>query len=510
MRARLMFLASLLLLLMLGVGVTTASAGPHDTLTWTGDYGICKGCHLDKYQEVFYSVHYQWKGNATDIINGPSVQGKIAGSMNAYCINILGNFTACGSCHIGRGNMPSSTYSDSELNNIDCFICHHKDYKRVRNATTGLFEPAPGVDMNTIVKTVHRPVRANCLQCHAKAGGGDGVKRTLTMAHASTTDKNYDVHMATTGANLQCQNCHLFTNHRVAGRGSELRARDRSEQVTCANSSCHSNKLTSTGHKTTKIDSHRFRVACQTCHIPVIAKNAADTAANEATEIQRDWRTSEWNATLNRYEPSHVMANNVTPRYSWFNGKSWVYNLGDPAVYDSKTGAYQISRPQGSVLDTNPLNKIYPFKYKTSYQPITTKLSPNVLIALSTKDYFATGNYAAAVQAGLVNMGLSSTTAYTTVLADEYQMVNHQVSPVAYKVVACAECHPNSKATRMKLVTDFGYGLKADAKVVCTQCHGLRKVPAYDRMHKNHVDNRKIKCSRCHNFDRPERTDLVN
>lgn len=507
MKKSLFFLS--IIFVSLAIGIPSAFAGPHDNLTWTGSYTICQQCHLDKYNEVFGSVHYQWQGDAPNIVNNTSRHGKINTSMNAYCINILGNFGTCGSCHIGLGLMPSTTSSQTQLNNIDCFLCHHKDYKRVKNATTGLYEPAPGVDMNTIVKTVHRPVRSNCLQCHARAGGGDGVKRSLTLAHGITGDRNYDVHMATTGANLACQSCHKFTNHRVAGRGSELRPTDSTVTISCSTSTCHPTKTTSTGHKTAAVNKHVNRVACQTCHIPVYAKNASDTTADESTEIHRDWRTSVWNSTLNRYEPSHTKANNLKPVYRFFNRTSWVNNMNDPAVYDSKTAAYQVSRPIGSINDLSTNTKLYPFKYKTSNQPITSGLSTNVLIALSTKDYFATGNYDTAVRAGLTNMGYSSATSYTTIVTDEFQMLNHQVSPKA-NALTCSSCHPNSTATQMKLITDLGYGLKAAKTTVCTQCHRDKKIPSYDRMHANHVDNRKIKCSKCHTFDRPERTDLVN
>ncbi|MCK7503096.1 MAG: hypothetical protein MZV70_02660 [Desulfobacterales bacterium] len=50
--------------------------------------------------EVLGSVHYQWKGSAAEMTSGAASQGKLvqstAGSsaMNAYCINVLGNFPA--------------------------------------------------------------------------------------------------------------------------------------------------------------------------------------------------------------------------------------------------------------------------------------------------------------------------------------------------------------------------------------------------------------------------------
>ena len=494
------------------INTQPGQTGGHASLTWSPNgYKTCLTCHSDKANDVFMSVHYQWQGSASEMTNGPAQQGKLTTAVNAYCINTLGNFGACGSCHVGLGAQPSATKTQAQMENIDCLICHQKDYKRKKNAL-GYFEPDSvnmTISMDQAVQTVHRPVRANCLQCHAKGGGGDALKRgDMALATASTTDSAYDRHMATTGANLVCQTCHQFTNHKVAGRGSDLRPLDSTAAIGCASSACHTEKTASSGHSTTGVNKHINRVACQTCHIPVYAKNASDSAATEATETHRDWLTPEWNATLSRYEPKLTVANNLKPVYKFFNGTSWGYSMGDVATFDGVTQAYQISRPMGSVADTVTTTKLYPFKYKTAQQPKTVGLGGgDKLIMLSTKDYFATGNYDLAVRTGLTNMGLQSTVQYQTVKADEYQMLNHQVAPSG-NALQCTTCHISGTAAQMNL-QGLGYALKKPTSDLCNDCHGSQSYSSgynsFTSIHSRHVDSQRYDCAHCHNVSRPER-----
>ena len=279
-----------------GVDLVTTGGGsggsnPHANLTWDGSPGVCLDCHTDRAKEVYASTHYQWQGEALYRTNGPAMQGKISNAVNSYCINILGNWSDCGNCHIGLGAQPVMTSSptNDQLRNIDCLMCHQKDYKRVK--VNGTFVPDTAnmtITLNKAVQTVHMPERSNCLSCHAKAGGGDAVKRgDLALATANTTDVQYDRHMATAGADMQCQECHITENHRIAGRGSDLRQTDLDVEMACTN--CHTNKTATGGHGTEDINRHVSRVACQTCHIPTYAKSASDSAATEATETHRTW-----------------------------------------------------------------------------------------------------------------------------------------------------------------------------------------------------------------------------
>lgn len=261
-------------------------SGPHANLTFAQYPGNCLSCHQNKAEEVAGSTHYRWTGDAPDMVNDSTpTQGKLTNAVNSYCINILGDWSVCGTCHVGRGKRPDDTSlsSESENENIDCLMCHNEEYATQRKR---LVDGSMGVDLpvDAMVQNIQRPTRSNCLTCHAKAGGGDAVKRgDLSLATITNSDPYFDVHMNTSGADLNCQACHVFKNHRVIGKGSDLRPTDdptRGSEVSCL--TCHTDKGTTAGHATTEINAHVARVACQTCHIPIYAK--------VATEIHRDWR----------------------------------------------------------------------------------------------------------------------------------------------------------------------------------------------------------------------------
>ncbi|MBT8069675.1 MAG: hypothetical protein KJO80_04520, partial [Gammaproteobacteria bacterium] len=165
----------------------------HDNLVYAGP-GTCLECHNEHALDVFESTHYQWKGIAPDMINQASwLQGKHAGAVNTYCGNIAGNWAGCSNCHVGRGAEPEASPSVAQLENIDCMVCHQDAYKRKK--VGGVVQPDTAnmsISMDEAVQTVHKPTRATCLQCHAKAGGGDAVKRgDLALATAHTADRQY-------------------------------------------------------------------------------------------------------------------------------------------------------------------------------------------------------------------------------------------------------------------------------------------------------------------------------
>ena len=460
------------------VTITTSTPPPtgnHSSQVWTGAQQ-CQQCHTQQANEVHGSVHYQWQGQAPYGISGPPIQGKLNTAINSYCVNILGNWNVCGNCHAGLGARPEAAASAAQFANIDCLVCHQKDYKRKK--VNGLFVPDTAnmtITMDQAVQTVHKPVRANCLQCHAKAGGGDNNKRgDIALAHANTSDRNFDVHMATTGGNLTCQSCHTTQNHKIAGRGSDLRETDLDVAVSCTN--CHTNKLSSTGHATADVNRHVNKVACQTCHIKAYARNASDTAANESTEIYRDWTRSEWSAASNRYEPVITRGSDLKPAYEFWNGYSYNHNMHETAVMDPATGRYPTSRPEGGINDAD--SKLFPFKYKAALQPMATNLSK--LIALDTGVFMAGGDINAAVRQGLTNMGLNSAEPYSFVETDTYQLITHEGMPSS-QALSCNQCH-GSTATQMNL-KDMGYVLKGAESSVCSQCHERESNPGFTSVH---------------------------
>ena len=467
--------------------------------TWQGT-STCLQCHETEAQEVFNSTHYQWLGETPYMNNGPEIQGKLDVGVNSYCINITGNWDGCGACHIGLGERPTPAVSTAQLENIDCLICHQEAYQRIK--VNGAF--VPDTDKMTIsivaaAQTVHKPTRVACLTCHAKGGGGDNYKRgDLALAHGNTADRNFDVHMATSGANLDCQQCHVTEQHLMAGRGSDLRPTDLDVQMAC--SDCHQEKASTNGHAQAAIGRHVGRVACQTCHIGTYARNAADTSATEETEVHRDWRLPHTTPS-GAIHPTPTLAGDLVPRYAWWNGTSVSYLLYDEAVVDQATGAIATSRPLGNPAGAGA--KLYPFKYKTAAQPLVQ--SRNQLIALDTSVYFSSGDVDAAISAGLENMNYSPAEPYTWVETDTLQLITHEVQP-ASAALSCSDCHENT--SRMDLTGDLGYQLKDSRSTVCRQCHGPEDGedgPEYVWIHDQHVRSEGYDCSWCHTFSRPER-----
>lgn len=483
-----------------GEGMGLASNPAHTALAWDGSPGVCLPCHEAEAREVHASVHYQWQGPAPSMSHGPPRQGKLAGAQDSYAGPILGNWDACGACHIGLGRMPEDDGAPSlaQLAEIDCLVCHQAGYRRLRRK--GRYVPdtqAMGMSLDDAVRRVHRPQRANCLACHAMAHGGDGVKRgDLAQAQARTFDREFDVHMALEAGNLRCQDCHGVERHRFAGQGTDLRPTDRPHAISCA--ACHRLRDTAEGHAIPAINRHVARVACQTCHVPLYAREAFDTPESEATEIHRSWRDT---ADLDPpFRPAGTQANNLVPRYRFWNRLSTNGLLRDSVSMDPATGAYPSSRPQGAVGDPPGASKLYPFKYHTTELPRLPRSGE--LVAPDTRVFAATGDGEAAAAAGVVNMGHPPGEPYRWVSTDAFQLLNHQVAP-AYRVLGCGDCHGNP--ARMNLQGELGYQLKGSTETACTRCHQAKKRPGFRSLHEGHVSAQRLDCSHCHHFSRPER-----
>ena len=294
----------------------------------------------DEATDVHGSVMYQWQGESPEMVDGPGEPGQDRGRRQQLLhqhprqLGRLRKLPHRARSHAAdRGHSRASSRTST--------ACSATSRPIDANKVDGVFVPdvdAMTITMDEAVQTVHEPERYNCLQCHAKAGGGDAVKRgDLTLAHVATTDSTFDVHMATTGDNLQCQDCHTATDHRVAGRGSDLRPTD-SARGPRVHQLPRRAWPRLRAHEGSTIDRHVARVACQTCHIPRYAKDASDSAATEATETHRTWLST--HSQRRRTTPLPTRPTTCVPVYRFWNRLNRNYLLDDTAVIDPVTGRY--------------------------------------------------------------------------------------------------------------------------------------------------------------------------
>ncbi len=468
----------------------------------------CLRCHRSQALDVHSSAHYQWSGDPRDIVGNDGRPAGKLGGINDFCIypdiNWLSRLTnaggqqvdgGCARCHAGLGLKPGPLGGDdTQLENIDCLVCHSEPYRRKVEAVGGVYklvpdEAAMGMTATRAAQDVRRrPTSAACLRCHARSGGGNNFKRgDLEDAHAAPP-RSLDVHMASRasgGAGLACVDCHRTVSHRMAGRGSDIRERDSLSPLTCTK--CHPARP----HGDGKLDRHTARVNCNVCHVPTFARGAA-------TDMHRDYAAApEVVPETGLYEPHNERRTFVVPQYRFWNGKSTFYAFGAAAA-PGPNGRVSMSAPAGAVTDAGA--KINPFKLHVAEQPIdpvTRRLLP-----LKIGIFFSKGDLRTAVEEGVKGVGWSYN-GYEFASTERYLGIFHQVAPEE-QALGCSSCHGG---TRMDFAA-LGYTPKStygNGKPLCAGCHSdktnyWKGSERFMKIHEKHVTDKKIDCSACHGF----------
>ena len=491
----------------------------HNTITAYNGPSTCITCHQQEAEEMLDSLHVKWAGPTPKLTNTNGEElGKAKGGINTFCTYAMSSKGACFSCHVrADGNAPHP----AEPADVDCLMCHSDTYERKtvpdpENTETvtnvlgqlktyvfgkvdaqGNYTSVPdydkmpaGTNMANVARTVHLPTTKSCLRCHGKAGGGDWVKRgDLGMSSAQATVAE-DVHLAKDGAGLTCVSCHSALNHKISGRGIDLRQTE-AQSPTCK--ACH----TQAPHSNTTLNNHaRGQVSCQVCHIRQYAKGGA-------TEMSRDWRVPVWNQAFcsgqGGFVGKEVKQSFVKPEYTWFDGTSYVYNVGETITADDR-GIYPMAAANGRQFDGKSM--IFPIKRHFSVMPLheSGQIIPPAIMWM-----FMTGNFDVAVQKGMEDQGMTGN--YSLVDVDAEMLITHGVEPKE-KAPSCVECHDNSGATpdgtKMLPLAQLGYH-QVPAKVLsCTLCHEKKSLP-WESMHQKHRQE-SVSCASCHT---PEPTGLV-
>lgn len=528
------------------------NGNPHANLTFANYKGsaTCLKCHENETREAHASVHYQWRGESPHSfyrdLNGQLANlgnaGKLGG-INDFCgypdinfigqlVNVDGNVVSggCAQCHAGVGDMPkpdpAALLADgvrTQLDNVDCLMCHSDTYKRKVELVTqadgvARFAFVPnGADipggLTQFLGIRKSPSRASCVSCHAYAGGGCNSKRgDIQLAHNEPQSRDFDVHMASKalgGAGLTCLGCHKSENHKIAGRGVDLRQTDLDPPPQCTD--CHNLPV----HGDRTLDSHTARVDCRSCHIPYFAKPTL--LGSGATDMFRDYsRPPVLSEERRLFEPYQITQNNVMPELVFNNGTSEFYRFLDP-IRPQANGKVLMGGPLGKVTDSGV--KLVPVKHHAGIQPhdpVTGALLPLRMGILFTgrlngvllpPDDIVNQAVLAGAAAVPQFKHVISRDFYDFVMTERFMGISHEVAPhdMALK---CNDCHG---ATTSRI--DFkalGYAPRPErtpsASVNCADgCHGNKagkwsEKELFKKMHEKHVADKRFDCDQCHSF----------
>jgi octaheme c-type cytochrome (tetrathionate reductase family) len=434
----------------------------------------CLKCHNKAGHQFMKNKHWTWK------YTHPKTGQKLGKGVliNNFCTNAKGNEGMCAQCHAGY-NMKDSNFDFSNQENMDCLVCHESTGTYYKTPTTQgnkscsvMFEGKPPIEWAKVAQSVTMPGRNNCGICHFYGGGGDNVKHGDLSSVLFDPPKDVDVHMSAEGENFSCVTCHVGEGHEWAGSRYEMLVNDKigtgkpgmpREVASCE--SCHSASPHSSDTITgIKLNNHTKRVACETCHIPEIARGGV------ATQIDWDWRTmgklkngeafklkeytqgdGHHRATYKSIKGTFTYAENFQPMYAWFDG-TMHYTTID-TKFDPSKGPIDINSFSGSHDDPN--SRIYPFKRMHTTMPYDKGNNTLVYMNLWGNDgnaLWGTYDFGKAIETGMKKNGIPYSGEWGFLKTYSYWPINHMVAPKK-DALECAECH--SKAGRLSHLKGF-------------------------------------------------------
>ena len=423
----------------------------------------CLSCHTEAAKQIHNTKHWSW-----EFLN-PDNQQKLGKKnvLNNFCIAPRTNYAFCTTCHVGYGWKDDNFDFTSEVN-VDCLVCH--DTTGTYNKIPGLaghpaykdMERPPGsgkitkaVNLKNVAQNIGKTSRDTCGSCHFYGGGGDGVKHGDMDSSLAVPERELDVHMDALGADFTCATCHAASSHDVAGsrytptavdrEGAHIRGKqDESNPSTCR--SCHGVKPHSADMD--RLNGHSRKVACQTCHIPKIARGGV------ATKMSWDWSTAgkmtpEGKPLIIKDDHGHVVyhankgdfvvGENIIPEYEWFNGKVKYTLLGDEVSKgDDPT---QINHFDGSPDDG--ASRIWPvkvFRGNQPYDPVNKTLLIPHTAGNDDTAYWKNYDWKKAITTGMADTGVSFSGEVDFIKTEMRWPITHMVAPKE-TALGCTDCH---------------------------------------------------------------------
>ncbi|MBT3767191.1 MAG: tetrathionate reductase family octaheme c-type cytochrome [Rhodospirillaceae bacterium] len=426
----------------------------------------CLSCHNVSAKQIHKTKHWNWEFTHTK--TGQKLGAR--NIINTFFGGTASNEASCSHCHIGSG-WKGNKFDYKREENVDCLICHDTTgkyaFKKFHTARGNCgvcheeIPESPGkkkhkTDLNEVALNVGPTSRRTCGSCHFLGGGGINVKHGDLDSSLTRPSYDLDVHMDADGLNFTCTSCHSTDQHAVRGSryeneindigGRTIPGKAAARRSSCA--SCHGERPM----KNDKLNDHTDKVACQTCHIPSIARGG------HATKMRWDWSTSgkldangkpflkkdkKGNVIYSTQKGDSVWAENVVPDYIWSDRTAKYTLLGDK-IDPSKTVA--INTFMGSA--DKSLSRISPVKKSRGKQPYDA--GNNRLVAVNlfalhrfAKDksaYWRNLDWPRAIAKGMKAAGKEFSGKVGFVETEMLWPVTHMVAP-ADKALGCDECH---------------------------------------------------------------------
>ncbi|MFC1325552.1 MAG: tetrathionate reductase family octaheme c-type cytochrome [gamma proteobacterium symbiont of Ctena orbiculata] len=448
-------------------GESTADHGKFESLEGPFENGrqvtkACLACHTEAGRHFKQSIHWTWEYDNPE--TGQTLGMKHL--INPFCTNARGNEGMCAQCHAGYG-WKDEGFDFNDESNIDCLVCHDRtgSYYKTPNsmgnkACSVMFQDKEPIQWAKVAQSVGKPGRENCGTCHFYGGGGDGVKHGDLDSSLKFPDRHLDIHMDAEGLNFACTTCHVTRQHLWAGSRYNVMAHDteglglpgeRRDVATCE--SCHS----TSPHANTelagiKLNGHVDKIACQTCHIPSIARGGV------ATMVDWDWRTAgktrngegfkEKNytqgngahrATYKSIKGDFTYGEDLTPHYDWFDGQMRYTTID--TRFDPNQGPVEINGFKGNRGDG--VSRIWPFKRMHTVQPYDKGNNTMVYMHLWGDDddsYWGNYDFGRAIRVGMAKNNIPYSGDYGFVETYSFWPITHMVAP-SEEALGCAECH---------------------------------------------------------------------
>ncbi|MBN1653545.1 MAG: tetrathionate reductase family octaheme c-type cytochrome [Deltaproteobacteria bacterium] len=406
----------------------------------------CLKCHTTAASDFMKTSHWTWLSSKVKIPGRPNKMriGK-KNLINNFCISVSGNQSSCTKCHAGYG-WADDSFDFKRQENVDCLVCHERSGSYVKGAY-GV--PSPGTDLVQVAKSVGFPKRENCATCHNYGGGGQGVKHGDLDSTLENPYPSDDVHMGR--YDFLCIDCHRAQNHNIPGRAFSVSV-EHSNGLKCT--TCHEGFQ----HTDRRINSHLQSVACQTCHIPAVAKKLP-------TKIFWDWSKAGDKTRVDdehnylRIKGEFVYDAKIVPEYYWFNLSMDRYLVGDRIKPEEVT---PINRPLGDIRD--PKAQIWPFKVHRALQHYDKTFHYLLTPMTAGKGgYWSDFDWDQALRLGAKASNLKYSGAYGFTRTEMFWPLSHMVAP-AKKALACQECHGQSSRLDWKALGYEGDPVKSGGR----------------------------------------------